>query len=180
MVVTLDVEENEVDEMESFLSQYCKQQNPDMQYSSKSTYAAEYENTQRTYKIVGIVVSILLALIGIANFANTSVTSIVARKREFALLESIGMTVRQQRTMLVFEGLIYMLLTFAFTCTIGTLIGNYGLSLIFGSGYFTANFTIVLAIVCMPVFMLIAILIPVLCQKYVNGESVVERLRMAE
>ncbi len=180
MVVTLDVEENEVDEMESFLSQYCKQQNPDMQYSSKSTYAAEYENTQKTYKIVGVVVSILLALIGIANFANTNVTSIVARKREFALLESIGMTVRQQRTMLVFEGLIYMLLTFAFTCTIGTLIGNYGLSLIFGSGYFTANFTIVPTIVCMPIFILIAIMIPVLCQKYVNGESVVERLRMAE
>lgn len=179
MLVTLDVADDKAEEMEHFLEEYCSQQDPNMQYASKATYVAEYENTQRTYKLVGSVVSMVLALIGIANFANTSITSIVARKREFALLESIGMTVRQQRTMLILEGMIYMLLTLAFAGTVGTLIGVYGLKLMLGNGYFTVKFTILPAMVCMPVFLLLAILIPVLSQKYVNGKSVVERLRMA-
>lgn len=180
MLVTLDVEENELNEMEHFLADYCQRQNTNMQYASKTTYAEECEDTQKTYQMVGVVVSILLALIGVANFANTSITSIVARKREFALLESIGMTVRQQRTMLILEGLIYMLLTFAVTCTVGILIGKYGLLLLLGSGYYTVHYTILPSVICAPVFFIIAMLILVLSQKYVNDESVVERLRMAE
>lgn len=181
MLITLDIEDYEINAMEHFLADYCETQDPNMQYSSRAVYAAEYEATQRTYKLVGIVVSALLALIGIANFANTSITSIMARKREFAVLESIGMTVKQQRIMLVLEGMVYMILTFGFTWTIGSLIGNYGVLFVLGeSEYYTVNYTIVPSIVCMPMFLLLSVLIPILSQKYVNGESVVERLRMAE
>jgi len=181
MVVALDVEDNEIDTIEQFLEVYCENRNQKMQYSSKATYLAEYEDTQRTYKMVGVVISVLLAMIGIANFANTSITSIITRKHEFAVLESIGMTLKQQRRMLVLEGLIYMLLTVVFTCTIGTLIGYYGLSLLLsGSSYYTITFTFVPALVCMPILLILTVLIPVLSQKYVNSESVVERLRRTE
>ena len=181
MAVTLDVEDSKIDAMEQFLADYCKVQDPNMQYASKATYAAEYENTQRTYKVVGTVISALLALIGIANFANTSITSIMARKRELAMLQSIGMTVKQQRIMLVLEGMIYMLLIMTFTWTIGIVIGKYGLLLMLGgSEYYTLKFTIIPSILCMPVLLLLSVAIPVLSQRYVNRESVVERLRRAE
>ena len=36
-------------------------------------------------------------------------TGIIARKREFAVLQSIGMTGKQLKTMLVYEGLLYAL-----------------------------------------------------------------------
>ncbi len=181
MLVTLDVEESEIEGIEHFLAEYCETQDANMQYSSRAIYAAEYEAIQRTYKLIGTVVSVLLALIGIANLANTSITSIMARKRELAVLESIGMTVKQQRIMLVLEGVIYMILTFGFTWTVGVLLGKYGLLFMLGgSEYYTINFTIIPSIICMPIFVFIAIMIPVLSQKYVNSESVVERLRMAE
>lgn len=181
MVVTLDVEDGEIDTMEHFLEEYCEKRNQNMQYTSKATYIAEYEDTQRTYKMVGIVISVLLAMIGIANFANTSITSIVARKHEFAVLESIGMTLKQQRRMLVLEGLIYMLLTSVVTCTIGAVIGYYGISLLLsGSNYYTITFTIMPSMLCMPILLMLTIIIPLLSQKYVNCESVVERLRRTE
>ncbi|MBQ9929119.1 MAG: ABC transporter permease [Lachnospiraceae bacterium] len=181
MIVSLDVEDLYIPEMEEFLSNYCNVKNPNMQYASRAIYEAEYENTQRTYKVVGIVISVLLALIGVANFANTSITSVMARRRELAMLESIGMTVKQQRGMLIFEGVIYMLLAAAFTWTIGILFGMCGLSLMLGgSEYFTVKFTVVPSMVCLPVFLILSVLIPMLCQKYVNSESVVERLRNAE
>ena len=181
MVAVMDVEDSGIDAMEQFLGDYCETQNPNMQYASRATYAAEYEGTQRTYKVVGTVISALLAMIGLANFANTSITSIMARKRELAMLQSIGMTVKQQKVMLVLEGLIYMLLTAVFTWTIGILLGNCGLLFMMGGRiYFTLKFTIMPSVICMPILLLLSIVIPVLSQRYVNSESVVERLRKAE
>lgn len=181
MLVTLDVEEGRVDAIEQFMADYCETKDRNMQYSSRAVCAAEYESTQRTYKVVGTVLSALLALIGIANFANTSITSIMARKREFAVLESIGMTKKQQRNMLVLESAIYMILTLGVTWTIGVWFGNCGLQfMVEGSEYFTINFTILPSVVCMPAFFILSVAIPILSQQHMNHESVVERLRMAE
>ena len=55
---------------------------------------------------VGIGVAAILALIGILNYINTVIGSIQSRGRELASLESIGMTERQIRRMLVLEGLL--------------------------------------------------------------------------
>ncbi len=181
MLVTLDITDSEIDSMEDFLANYCEVQDPNMQYVSRASFAAEYENTQRTYKMVGSVVSALLAFIGIANFANTSITSIMARKRELAMLQSIGMTVKQQRIMLMLEGMVYTALTAVFTWTVGIGIESFALTMITNGGrYYTLKFTVVPSVVCMPVLFLISVVIPVLCQRYVNGKSVVERMREAE
>lgn len=181
MLITLDVEDSAVDAMEQYLSDYCRTGNPSMQYTSRALYADEYKATQSTYKMVGVVAGILLALIGIANFANTSITSIIARKHEFAVLESIGMTAKQQRKILMLEGLNYMLLTFGFTWTLGTVLGKLGLMMLLSeSEYFVINFTILPSVICMPMFLLLVVAIPLLSRKYANGGSVVERLRVTE
>ncbi len=177
MVVTLDVEDSMLESIENFLADYRETQDPNMQYYSKAVFAAEYESTQRTFKTVGAVISGLLALIGISNFANTSITSIMARKRELAILQSIGMTVRQQRIMLILEGMAYTALTAVLTWTIGAWIGSSGLMyMLGGNSFFTFRFTIVPSVVCMPVLFLISVIIPVLCQRCVNSKSVVERI----
>ena len=74
-----------------------------------------------------------------------------------------------------------MMLIMTFTWTIGIVIGKYGLLLMLGgSEYYTLKFTIIPSILCMPVLLLLSVAIPVLSQRYVNRESVVERLRRAE
>lgn len=181
MVVTLDVSDDRLDAMEQFLADYCNYEDTNMQYMSRAVYMEEYASTQRSYKLVGLAAGMLLAGIGIANFANTMITSILTRKREFAVLESIGMTVRQQRWVLILEGIGYVLLTYGVTWTIGTLTAAVGLRLLLSeSGYFVVDFTILPSVLCMPVFLLLAVLIPSLSRKYVNRDSIVERLRTAE
>lgn len=49
----------------------------------------------------------LISAIGIANIFNTISTSIILRKREFAMLKSVGMTPRGFHKMLFFESLFY-------------------------------------------------------------------------
>ncbi len=49
----------------------------------------------------------LISAIGVANIFNTISTSIILRKREFAMLKSVGMTPRGFHKMLFFESLFY-------------------------------------------------------------------------
>ena len=53
----------------------------------------------------------ILLLAGIMNYFNVMAVGILTRQKEFAVLESLGMTKRQQRRMLVNEGVAYFILT---------------------------------------------------------------------
>lgn len=181
MLLTMDVTDDVIDEMEEYLADYCSHIDLNMQYESRATYAAEYESSKRTYQIVGLVISALLALIGIVNFTNTCVTSVMTRKREMAMLQSIGMTKRQQTRMLISEGFIYTALTMLFTLTIGVVLEALGMGLLFGgSEYLRPTITVLPSLLCLPVLLLICGLIPYVCQRVIYHKSIVERLRDAE
>jgi len=49
----------------------------------------------------------LIALIGVANIFNTISTNLILRKREFAMLKSVGMSPRSFKKMIRFESLLY-------------------------------------------------------------------------
>ena len=61
------------------------------------------------FLLLGGALSFIVGLVGILNFFNAILTGILTRKREFAVLQSIGMTGRQLKRMLVCEGLFYAL-----------------------------------------------------------------------
>ena len=49
----------------------------------------------------------IIGAIGVLNFINTMVTNIIARKKEFAIIEAVGMTKKQLKKMLLLEGFYY-------------------------------------------------------------------------
>ena len=53
------------------------------------------------------------------NFANVMLTSIIARKQDFLVMEKIGMTKRQKRKLLVIEGMYYVLIVAVVLLTVG-------------------------------------------------------------
>ncbi len=178
MVVVMNVADEAETFMEAFLQHYSEEIDPNMQYESKTLLVKEYESTQKTYKVVGMTLSGLLGFIGVMNFINTMITSIFSRKKEIAMLQSVGMGNKQLGQMLIFEGLIYMLLTAVVSLTVGSGIGYLCVTLMFeGSQYFTPTFTMLPAICCLPVFGIIAIVVPVICKKQLCKKSMVERLR---
>lgn len=58
-------------------------------------------------------------LLGILNFVTTMITSVNNRKQEFAILESIGMTHRQQLKILLIEGFYYWIISFILLLIVG-------------------------------------------------------------
>ena len=88
-------------------------------WESKLESMKEVESAQGNMKEVGTGISLILALIGILNYVNTVTGNIQSRKTELAILESVGMTDRQRKRMLVTEGLIFAVGSLLITATAG-------------------------------------------------------------
>ena len=125
--------------------------------------------------------SFIVGLVGVLNFFNAILTGITARRRELAVLQAIGMTGRQLRTMLALEGLFYTvgaaLLALALIVGTAPLIDSALSGLIW---FFTYRFTVWPIAVALPLFGALGILIPVLSCRAAQRRSVVERLRESD
>ena len=164
--------------MEAFLADYTGNVDPQFAYESKATYAGEFESTRSMFLLLGGALSFIVGLVGVLNFFNAILTGITARRRELAVLQSIGMTARQLRTMLALEGLLYTLgaalLALALILVTAPFVGPALNGLIW---FFTYHFTIWPIAVVLPLFGALGILIPVLSSRAAQRYSVVERLR---
>ena len=65
---------------------------PTVEYASSETLAQTMNGLKQTIFIIGGLIGFLLGSIGLVNFSNIIITGIINRQREFATLESIGMT----------------------------------------------------------------------------------------
>lgn len=181
MLTIINTDEQGEVQMEDYLYDYCNNINDEMQYESKATFKKEFENFQKTYMSVGLVLSSIVGFIGIMNFINTMATSVITRRRELAMLQSIGMTNSQLRKMLMWEGIVYSLLTLGVALTVGSILGYFGVQAFVGDiWFFTSNFTIMPTIYCIPLLWVLSILIPIICYRLSAKESIVERLQEVE
>lgn len=79
-------------------------------YYSVYNYTAQKQQIEQIVFLINTFSYVFIALIsaiGVVNIFNTISTSIILRKREFAMLKSVGMTPRSFQKMLFFESLLY-------------------------------------------------------------------------
>ncbi len=77
------------------------------------------EEIQAANLILGVL-SFAIFFVGVMNYFNTILTSIIGRTREFAVMESIGLTRVQLWKMLFLEGIYYWLIITVAMATIGS------------------------------------------------------------
>lgn len=166
------------DAMNHFLSDYTENIEPTLDYESKQSYVDQFSGFRNMFMLMGSVLSAIVGLVGILNFLNAVITSIMTRKHEFAMLRSIGMTGRQLRKMLIVEGLFYGLFSVIISFTISILIGpllNKAMSSMFW--FFTYRFTLFPFILVTPVFIFLGVVIPFATYHITTKYSIVEQLR---
>ena len=121
---------------------------------------------------------ILLILMGLVNYVNVTLTGLAMRRKEFAVLESIGMTRRQLKRMLLLEGVFYSLIVTALLLTAGT-----GALYAFGEimdekiVYFVFRYPAAEAAACVALLFVICTAVPLILFWRTERESVVERLK---
>ncbi len=106
--------------------------------------------------MLGGALSFIVGLVGVLNFFNAVLTGIITRRREFAVLQSIGMTGGQLKKMLVLEGLLYtlaaVLASLLLTVVMGPLLGTAVNSLFW---FFTYRFTLAPILLISPIFVVL-------------------------
>ena len=181
MLYAFNTQEGGATAMEDFLADYTENQNPQYDYVSKVTYQAEFESFRAMFLMLGGALSFIVGLVGVLNFFNAILTGILTRKREFAVLQSIGMTGRQLKIMLVWEGLFYALGSILIALVLALVLGPLSaptLENLFW--FFTYHLTVTPVLILLPIFLLLGGLVPLAVYRSVARVSVVERLREAE
>lgn len=181
MSYVCNVEDGSESAMDVFLQNYTENVEPTMAYSSRQTKANEFKDMQNMVLIVGGVLSLIIGLIGVLNFINSMLTSILTRKREFAMLQSIGMTSKQLRKMLMAEGLMYTASAGAVSLALGVGVSSMLANTVAKSlWFFSYQFTLLPLIITIPILLIIGILLPMPVLKSVEKQSIVDRLRETE
>ena len=123
-------------------------------------------------------ISIFIILFSIFNLINTVISSIVSRKKELSMLESIGMEERQVRNMLFWESFLLALPNILITLTFGTITGFAFISFMQKSAaYLEYHFPINAVVLYIMGMIGIPMLISLGCLKSQNNISLVERIR---
>ncbi len=167
--------------MEQFLKDYTENTDPTIDFESKQSYINEFAGFRNMFLLLGGVLSSVIGLIGVLNFLNAIVTSILVRRQEFAMLQSIGMTGRQLIKMLVLEGLFYVLLAIGLSLILSILTGpllNKALSSMIW--FFTYRFSLLPIAIITPVFLILGFVLPLIAYHFSARKTIVERLRVIE
>ena len=131
--------------------------------------------------ILGGGVGLVLALIGILNFINVMCTGVMVRKMEFAMMESVGMTKKQMRRMLILEGLDYAIITAFLVATLGSAV-TLGIFRLFQkqADYAVFTFPFLPMVTAMLIVFLVCIITQEMAYRAFRRTGIAERLCEAQ
>ena len=168
-------------EAESFLADMTGGESSGLMYESKELSRKDFESFRQMFQLLGGALCAIVAVVGILNFFNAILTGILARKREFAVLQSIGMTGKQLKKMLILEGLLYAGATIFVSLILITaaepLIGRLLESMFW---FFEYQFNVAAVIITGPIFLILGVLLPMAVYRSIAKLTIVERLRETE
>lgn len=177
----IDMEEGKEDALENFLADYTEQVNSSLDYESRAKYLGEFDNFRNMFLIIGGSLCAVVGLIGLLNFLYVMITSVFTRKREFAMLRSVGMTLKQLRKMIVLEGVWYSVISVAVSLVLCLIMG-FALQKTLGSmfWFFSYHFTMTPFAVIIPLFLAIGIAVPAAVFHSAGQDSIVDEMRRVE
>ena len=164
---------------EAFLKELTSSPASSLMYESKATVRAEFEGFRNMFTLLGGVLCVITGLVGILNFFNSIMTGMMSRRYEFAVLQSIGMTGKQLRSMLIYEGLLYaayaILLSIVLSIIIEPIAGRMLENMFW---FYSYRFTLKGIFITAPVFLAAGAVLPVLLYRGISRRSIIERLRV--
>ncbi|KAI4448147.1 hypothetical protein C823_002666 [Eubacterium plexicaudatum ASF492] len=147
-------------------------------FSSKLDVYASMLDTEFRIKALGYGIGGIMAVLALLNYVNLMVAGIQNRARELAMLESIGMTVRQICRMLWMEGTGYGVMSLALSLALGvpfSIVVFQGLA-----GSVSYEIPLLSTFVLFAVSVALCMTVPVLVYRWTQKADVMERLQKGE
>ena len=168
-------------EAEEYLAGLTAGTSSGITYESKEIVRKDFQGFQQMFLILGGALCAIVGIVGILNFFNATMTGILARKREFAMLQAVGMTGKQLKRMLMLEGIFYagiaILISIVLILAIEPLMGKMLETLLW---FFEYHFDVTAVWITAPIFLVMGILLPLAVYRMIAKRTIVERLRESE
>lgn len=178
MSYAFDAEDDKEEEFSRYVEQYTTKQEPLMDYESKKQWVDDFSGMKNLIVLVGGMLTLVIGIIGILNFINSILTGIVTRQKEFAMMESIGMTKKQLTRMVIYEGLYYAGITIVTSLVMGSLFSLTVVRALSGGMWFMKyHFVIRPMLLVFPVLLILGVVVPVIAGRSQRKVSLIERIR---
>ncbi len=144
--------------------------------------AAARNVTVKQVSMAIISMTLFLLFFSIITFTSTIITSIATRKREYTMLQSIGMKRRQVEVMALGESILLAVGSLLITLFLGIILGQLMIRVMVDMGMFYLSYTFpyrLYAIYCLSILFIIT-LITFSVFRAMQKISLVDRLRMTE
>ena len=174
------IQSKKVDKLDEQVENYMKENN----ITENTFWISNINEVVKEQNAVILVISIFLygfitviTLIGITNIFNTITTNMNLRKKEFAMLKSIGMTKKEFNRMIRLESIFYGVKSLVIGIPIGILL-SYGIYNIFKDNMEMEYVLPIKAIVMAIVFVAIVIgIIMKYSMNKINKQNIIETIR---
>lgn len=153
--------------------------NPKLGYNSLSSAISQNENFLQSSKLVLISIIILIGCFSIMNLLNTILTGVLVRRKEFALMRSVGMSKSQLFKMVYFETLIVVVSGLVLSIILGGCIG-YIVCMILKNNlmsYLNYHFPLMITLIYSLIVIFLSLIISNMSLKHQNELSIIESLR---
>lgn len=123
---------------------------------------------------------LFIAIFGIVNMTNTLLTNVITRKKELSVMQTIGLSNKQLRIMLICEGFVYFIGISIMTISVGSIAGIIlcnGMDKISAFGKVSYHFPGYQAAIYLTAIMIITVCCSIAATVYYQRETLVERMR---
>lgn len=174
-----DVVDNDSElKAEAFLNGLSKNVHSDILYESKSLARKKFNEFKTVFFILGNCFCFVVGLIGVLNFFNGFMTSILSRRKELAVLQAVGMTGKQLKRLLIYESLyictgIFIFSSF-FTLCFAPIFSNLMQKIFW---FFTYKFSPAPLYILILIFGIMGVILPCIIYSYICKNTIVERFR---
>ena len=149
-------------------------------YSSIETVRKDFDQFIGAVKYIGGFLCAIVGIIAVLNFINAILTGIISRKREFALLQAVGMTGKQLRECSRSKVCSTRLISACSRSRLSLASTHCSRGSICSWSAETCHLTIVPILILLPVLALLGAYIPCAIYGNVRGTSIVDDLRTNE
>lgn len=153
--------------------------NKQVSHDSKLNRYQEMKTSEMQVKILGNGIGLIMALLALLNYVNMMTASVQNRAKEFAALESIGMTSGQLKGVLAYEGFGYAVISIFLSLLAGVPIS---ISVFYSMNLYEIDYVFpwLSNMILIVVALMLCMVVPVVIYQKTQKESIVDRLRRAE
>ena len=180
--MAVEIDPSMQDSFEEYLTEFEQGRNRGIGITLRSDYQENFRNARMNMVLVPLIVGLVLMSIALLNFLNLLIAKAISRQQEFAVYQSLGMTLAQLRRLLLLEGLYYAALMTVVLIPLTVLFAKMVMpGVITEFSWVSAyRFTLAPLWITMPVIVLLAVLAPLVCMGFVTRGTIQQRLRTGE